>query len=36
VTLPFHEAELLLGHFKKKKKGRWPLITKAKKDRKKK
>jgi ATP-dependent RNA helicase DeaD len=36
VTLPFNEAELLLEHFKKKKKGRWPLITKAKKERKKK
>ncbi|MEN8262227.1 MAG: DEAD/DEAH box helicase [Nitrospirota bacterium] len=36
VTLPFHEAELLLGQFKKKKKGRYPLITKAKKERKKK
>jgi ATP-dependent RNA helicase DeaD len=35
VTLPFNEAELLLEHFKRKKKGRWPLITKAKKERKK-
>jgi len=30
VTLPFSEAEALLEHFKKKKKGRFPLITKAK------
>ncbi len=36
VTLPFHEAESLLQHFKKKKKGRYPLITKAKQERKKK
>lgn len=35
VTLPFNEAELLLEHFKRKKKGRYPLITKAKKERKK-
>jgi ATP-dependent RNA helicase DeaD len=35
VTLPFHEAELLLGHFKRNKKGRYPLITKAKKGRRK-
>ncbi|MBI4847057.1 MAG: DEAD/DEAH box helicase [Nitrospirae bacterium] len=34
VTLPFHEAEILLEHFKKNKKGRWPLITKAKEGRK--
>lgn len=30
VTLPFHEAEAVLEHFKRTKKGRWPLITKAK------
>ncbi len=36
VTLPFNEAEVLLEHFKKKKKGRYPLITKAKLERKKK
>jgi ATP-dependent RNA helicase DeaD len=35
VNLPFHEAELLLGHFKRNKKGRYPLITKAKKGRRK-
>jgi ATP-dependent RNA helicase DeaD len=35
VTLPFHEAEILLEHFKRNKKGRWPLITKAQKDRRK-
>ena len=29
VTLPFNEAALLLEHFKKQKKGRYPLITKA-------
>jgi ATP-dependent RNA helicase DeaD len=34
VTLPFNEAELLLEHFKKKKKGRYPLITKATKEKK--
>lgn len=34
VTLPLHEAEFVLEHFKKKKKGRYPLITKAKKERK--
>jgi len=36
VTLPFHEAEMLLDHFKKTKKGRWPLITRAKEERKRK
>lgn len=35
VTLPLTEAELLLDHFKRKKKGRRPLITRAKKERKK-
>ena len=30
VTLPFHEAELLLSHFKKRKKGSGPFISKAK------
>ncbi|MBI5740833.1 MAG: DEAD/DEAH box helicase [Nitrospirae bacterium] len=34
VTLPFHEAEMVLEHFRKTKKGRWPLITKAKEGRK--
>ena len=37
VTLPFHEAEILLSYFKKQKKqkkGSGPFITKAKKDRK--
>jgi ATP-dependent RNA helicase DeaD len=34
VTLPFHEAELLLSHFKKRKRGSGPFITKAKKGRK--
>ena len=29
VNLPFNEAEILLEHFKKQKKGRYPLITKA-------
>ena len=29
VTLPFNEAEILLSHFKKKKKGLGPFITKA-------
>jgi len=29
VNLPFNEAEILLEHFKKNKKGRYPLITKA-------
>jgi len=29
VTLPFNEAETLLSHFKKKKKGSGPFITKA-------
>jgi len=32
VTLPFHEAELLLEYFKQKKQGRYPLITIAKKE----
>jgi ATP-dependent RNA helicase DeaD len=31
ITLPFHEAENVLNHFKKGKKGAAPLITKAKK-----
>ncbi|MBI5407740.1 MAG: DEAD/DEAH box helicase [Nitrospirae bacterium] len=35
VTLPFQEAEMLLEHFKRNKKGRWPLITMAKERRKK-
>ncbi|RJQ50356.1 MAG: DEAD/DEAH box helicase [Nitrospiraceae bacterium] len=35
VALPFQEAEVLLNHFKKNKKGRWPLITRAKEGRKK-
>ncbi|RJQ18995.1 MAG: DEAD/DEAH box helicase [Nitrospiraceae bacterium] len=35
VTLPFQEAELVLEHSRKTKKGRWPLITKAKEGRKK-
>ncbi|RJQ53726.1 MAG: DEAD/DEAH box helicase [Nitrospiraceae bacterium] len=35
VTLPFHEAEMLLEHFRKTKKGRWPLITRAKEGKKK-
>jgi len=30
VTLPFHEAEILLTHFKNKKKGKGPFIKKAK------
>ncbi len=34
VTLPFHEAEILLEYFKKRKKGSGPLITKAKMSRK--
>jgi len=34
VTLPFHEAEILLSHFKKRKKGKGPFIMKARKDRK--
>jgi len=34
VTLPFHEAELLLSYFKKRKKGSGLFITKAKKSRK--
>ena len=29
VNLPFNEAEILLEHFKKNKRGRYPLITKA-------
>jgi len=33
VTLPFHEAEVLLSYFKGKKKGKGPFITKAKKAR---
>ncbi len=31
VTLPFHEAEILLSHFKKRKRGSGPFISKAKK-----
>ncbi len=31
ITLPFHEAEILLSYFKKHKRGAGPLITKAKK-----
>ncbi len=34
VTLPFHEAEILLSFFRKRKRGSGPLITKAKKARK--
>jgi ATP-dependent RNA helicase DeaD len=34
VTLPFHEAELLLSHFKKRRRGSGPFITKARKGRK--
>ncbi|MGA1868938.1 MAG: DbpA RNA binding domain-containing protein [bacterium] len=34
ITLPFHEAELLLVHFKRKGRGSGPFITKAKKVRK--
>ena len=34
VTLPFHEAEILLSHFKKRRRGAGPFITKAKKGRK--
>jgi len=34
VTLPFHEAEMVLEHFRKTKQGRSPLITKAKEGRK--
>jgi ATP-dependent RNA helicase DeaD len=34
VTLPFNEAELLLSHFKKRRRGSGPFITKAKKGRK--
>jgi ATP-dependent RNA helicase DeaD len=34
VTLPFHEAEILLSHFRKQKKGHEPFITKVKKSRK--
>ncbi|MBI4844513.1 MAG: DEAD/DEAH box helicase [Nitrospirae bacterium] len=30
VTLPFNEAEIILAHFKKKKRGTGPFITKAK------
>jgi len=33
VTLPFHEAEVLLSYFKGKKKGSEPFVTKAKKTR---
>jgi ATP-dependent RNA helicase DeaD len=33
VTLPFHDAEVLLSYFKGKQKGRGPFITKAKKAR---
>jgi len=33
ITLPFHEAEILLSYFKKRKKGKGPFITKAKKER---
>ncbi len=36
VTLPFHEAEILLSFFKSRKRGSGPFITKAKKARKKK
>ncbi len=35
ITLPFHEAETLLSYFKKHKRGTGPLITKAKKGRRK-
>jgi hypothetical protein len=35
VTLPFHDAEVLLSYFKGKKRGKEPYITKAKKSRKK-
>ncbi|MDR4497031.1 MAG: DEAD/DEAH box helicase [Candidatus Scalindua sp.] len=35
VTLPFHDAEVLLAYFKKRKKGTEPFFTKAKKARKK-
>jgi ATP-dependent RNA helicase DeaD len=35
VTLPFHEAEVLLSHFKKRKKGSAPFISEAKKRKKK-
>ncbi|MEF9438171.1 MAG: DbpA RNA binding domain-containing protein, partial [Candidatus Mariimomonas ferrooxydans] len=34
VTLPFHEAETVLSHFIKRKRGPGPFITKAKKHRK--
>lgn len=34
VTLPFHDAELLLSHFKKRRRGSGPFITKARKGRK--
>ncbi len=36
VTLPFHDAEVLLSYFHGKKKGKGPFITKAKKAREKK
>jgi ATP-dependent RNA helicase DeaD len=34
VTLPFHEAEIVLSHFREQKKGLGPFITKVKKSRK--
>ncbi|MCZ6528481.1 MAG: DbpA RNA binding domain-containing protein, partial [Candidatus Dadabacteria bacterium] len=34
VTLPFHDAEILLSYFKGRKKSKEPFITKAKKARK--